>query len=87
MALTEKFWAEEIAIAALFIVLNASRNALWLKLHLLFPVMIAACPTSGTNNRLFRDVVQSQQIRDCPGDSGTVGAYAITNWWVHVYLF
>ena len=28
--LTEKFWAEEIAIATLFIVLNTSRNALCL---------------------------------------------------------
>ena len=30
---------------------------------------------SGTNRKALRDQGQSQQIRDCPGDSGTVGAY------------
>ena len=38
---TEKFWAEECVIAALFTV------ALWPKLHSLFPVMIAVWPTPG----------------------------------------
>ena len=55
----------------LFIVnldLFAQHILLWLKIDLLFAVMIAVWPTSGTNNRLVvkpSGTRDSQQIRDC----------------------
>ena len=36
--------------------------------------------SSGTIYVAFRDPGQIQKIRDCPGDSGTVGAYALDSW-------
>ena len=42
---------------------------LWLKINLLFAVMIAVWPTSGTNNRL---VVKPSGTRDKINKSGTV---------------
>ena len=35
---------------------------------------VARSPESGNYSKAFRD---QGQIRDCPGDSGTVGAYAL----------
>ena len=36
--------------------------------------------SSGTFYIAFRDPGQILIIRDCPGDSGTVGAYEICSW-------
>ena len=37
---------------------------------------IHCTPTSRTNVTSVQDLGQILKIRDCPGDSGTVGAYA-----------
>ena len=82
--LKNKFWAEGSAIAGHSSTIHCStckciQECTMGKIIFTVPVMTAIWPTSGTYNRLFCDAGQSQQSWRCPGDSGTVGAYAVAH--------